>query len=170
MVIWKDVEGFEGLYRVSSEGVLVSTPRRGTNGGAVTRYKMKHGYEEYHLFKDGKRHRRYVHRVLAKCFISNPENKPCVNHIDGNPLNNTMDNLEWVTHKENIQHAVKTGLMTTIGENHHSVKLTDKNVLEIRDLYNHKIYNQRELSEIYGVAQSNVSVIVRNKSRKVVGN
>ena len=167
MVIWKDVEGFEGLYRVSNEGVLVSTPRNGTKGGVVKRYKMANGYEEYHLFKDAKLTHIYVHRLLAKYFIPNPENKPHVNHIDGNPMNNSLNNLEWVTHKENIRHAAKIGRMKS-GEKHHNVKLTDREVLEIRDLYKHKIYNQRELGEIYGVFQTNISFIVRNKSRKVV--
>ena len=169
LVIWKDVEGFEGLYRVSSEGVLVSTPRYGTKGGVVKRYKMAHGYEEYHLYKNAKLHHVYVHRLLAKYFIPNPENKPHVNHIDGNPMNNSLNNLEWVTHKENIQHASKIGRVKS-GENHHNVKLTNQEVLEIRDLYKNKIYNQRELGEIYGVFQTHVSFIVRNKSRKVVEN
>ena len=167
MAIWKDVEGFEGLYRVSNEGVLMSTPRFGTYGGVMKPYKLNSGYEVYRLYKDGKIHRELTHRLLAKNFIPNPENKPYINHIDGNPMNNSLDNLEWVTQKENIQHAVRTGLMKS-GEKHHNVKLTDKEILEIRDLYRHKLYNQREIGEIYGVSRSHVSAIVLNNKRKVV--
>ena len=167
MVIWKDVEGFEGLYRVSNEGVLVSTPRFGTYGGVMKPYKLNSGYEMYRLYKDGKTYCELAHRLLAKHFIPNLENKPCVNHIDGNRVNNSLENLEWVTQKENIQHAIRTGLMNNRGESHPNVKLTDQEVLEIRDLYINKIYNQRELGETYGVSRSHVSAIVLNNKRKV---
>lgn len=170
MVIWKDVEGFEGLYRVSNEGVLMSTPRRCTKGGVVKRNKMKNGYEKYILCKDGKVHTVRAHRLFAQHFIPNPDSKPFVNHIDGNKSNNSVENLEWVTRQENVEHAVRTGLFNVKGEKHPMVKLTDTEVLEIRDLYKHKIYNQREIGEIYGVSKTNISFIVRNKTRKVVEN
>lgn len=170
LVIWKDVEGFEGLYRVSSEGVLITTPRQGTKGGVVKRGRHGNGYERYSLYKDGKVYYKYAHRLFAKHFIPNPDNKPCVNHIDGNRVNNSLENLEWATPKENTQHAVRTGLFNNKGENNYLSKLTDQDVLEIRDLYKHKIYNQRELGETYGVSRPHISYIVRNKSRKVVEN
>lgn len=170
MVIWKDVEGFEGLYKVSNEGVLISTPRQGTKGGIVKWHKTKYGYAQYHLHRDCGLRKEYVHRLLAKHFIPNPENKPYINHIDGNPLNNSLDNLEWVTQKENVHHAIETGLFITKGEKSYNAKLKDTEVLEIRDLYKHKIYNQRELGEIYGVHQTNVSCIILNKTREVLGN
>ena len=170
MVIWKDVEGFEGLYRVSNEGVLISTPQLGVKGRVKKRSKMSNGYEKYYLYKNGKETQMSVHRLLAKHFIPNPENKPYINHIDGNPLNNALDNLEWVTHSENVQHAVRTGLFNNKGENHPLSKLTDREVLEIRDLYKHRIFKQWEIGEIYGVGRSNIGFIVRNKTRKAVEN
>ena len=170
LVIWKDVEGFEGLYKVSNEGVLVSLPRRHARGRVVKRVRINTGYEMYTLYKDGKAHNELVHRLSAKHFIPNPDSKPFVNHIDGNKSNNNIENLEWVTRQENVEHAVRTGLLNTKGENHPLSKLTDQEVLEIRDLYKNKIYNQRELSEIYGVYHQHISSIVRNKTRKVAGN
>ena len=170
MVIWKDVEGFEGLYKVSSEGVLIGTPRKGTKGGVAKQYKMSHGYMEYHLYKNNIRYHRTVHRLLANHFIPNPENKPFINHIDGNRANNSLENLEWVTNGENVQHAMRSGRLDISGEKHHNVKLTDHEVLEIRDLYKHRIYLQREIGEIYGVRQSTINGIIRNKSRKAAGN
>lgn len=170
MVIWKDVEGFEGLYKVSNEGVLMSLPRFGVKGGVVKRYKTTNGYDEYHLNKNAKLYHKLVHRLFAEHFIPNPENKPCVNHIDGNRVNNSLENLEWVTYKENSQHAVRTGLMNMSGENNPQSRLTDKEVLEIRDLYKHKIYNQRELSDLYGTTSATANRIVLNKTRKVVEN
>ena len=169
LVIWKDVEGFEGLYKVSNEGVVISTPRNGAKGKVMKQYDMKRGYRQYDLRKNGKRHHAYVHRLIAIHFIANPENKPFVNHIDGNKLNNNIENLEWVTSKENMQHAAKIGLIKS-GENHPDAKLTDQEVREIRDLYKHKIYLQWELSEIYGVNRSTMNWIVHNKHRKAAGN
>ena len=170
MVIWKDVDGFEGLYKVSSEGVVVGTPRTGTKGGVVKWYKTTHGYMEYHLCKNGKRHHMSTHRLVAKHFIPNPNNKPFVNHIDGNKLNNNVENLEWVTHEENMQHAVRTGLLNNKGNNHPRNKLTDKEVYQIRELHRYGIYNQKEISEIYNVTPANINYIVRNITRKAAGN
>ena len=168
MVIWKDVEGFEGLYQVSSEGVLISLPRCGTKGGVMKRRKTNRGYEIYTICKNNKPYHKSVHRLFAQHFIPNPENKPYINHIDGNPLNNTLDNLEWVTQSENVLHALEMGLAYTVGENNPQAKLTDKEVLEIRDLYKHKIYTQREIGGMYGVSHTHVSAIVLNQTRKVV--
>ena len=170
LVIWKDVEGFEGIYKISNEGVLISTPRFGVKGGVKKRTKIERGYESYSLHKDGKSCNKLVHRLLAEHFIPNPDNKPYVNHIDGNPSNNTLDNLEWVTQLENIQHAIRTGLMNNKGENHYGAKLTNQEVLEIRDLYKHRIFKQWEIGEIYGAPKSTIGSIIQNRNRKVVEN
>lgn len=73
---------------------------------------FKIGYFVYSINEDGHMYKRYLHRLLAEAFIPNPENKPQINHIDGNKQNNALDNLEWVTNKENCQHAVRTKLHT----------------------------------------------------------
>lgn len=67
------------------------------------------GYKQVRLRKDGKTYTYSVHRLVAFTFISNPVNKPCINHIDSNRSNNHVDNLEWVTHAENTAHAIKVG-------------------------------------------------------------
>ena len=67
------------------------------------------GYLFVYLWKNGKGKQSYIHRLVATAFISNPLNKPCINHIDCNPQNNNVDNLEWVTQRENIQYAYKLG-------------------------------------------------------------
>lgn len=71
------------------------------NGSGYPYIRIKHNYVWHNLV---------IHRVLAKIFIPNPENKPCINHIDGVKTNNDLSNLEWVTHKENSKHAVELGL------------------------------------------------------------
>lgn len=65
------------------------------------------GYLYVDLYKDGKRHRKYVHRLVAEAYIPNLLNLPFVNHIDGNPKNNNYKNLEWCTAKQNVEHASK---------------------------------------------------------------
>jgi hypothetical protein len=68
-------------------------------------------YNTVRLRKDGKAKTFKLHRLLAQAFIPNPENKPCVNHKDGNKLNNDLSNLEWCTHKENMKHAYDNGML-----------------------------------------------------------
>lgn len=84
------------------------------------------------VYVDGKNTRRHVHRLLALTFIPNPDGKPEVNHKDGDKLNNSLDNLEWVTKKENAQHAQSTGLShLPQGEENGRAKLTEDEVVSI---------------------------------------
>ena len=69
------------------------------------------GYKIVWMNIKGKQKHYYLHRLIAEAFIPNPDNKPQVNHIDGNKTNNNVENLEWVTSKENVHHAIRTGLM-----------------------------------------------------------
>lgn len=102
--VWKPVVGFEGLYEVSNTGKVKKGDRI-----KLTRVD-KGGYETVCLFDHCKQKHMKVHRVVAMTFIPNPKNKRTVNHIDGNKLNNNVENLEWATHSENIIHANKMGL------------------------------------------------------------
>lgn len=147
--IWKDVVGYEGLYEVSSHGRVRSLPRvyqspeDGFNWTKSVEFKEKalrvksSGYVDTSLHKNGEALQKSVHRLVAQAFIPNPENKRCVNHIDNNPTNNHVSNLEWVTYKENAQHRdnqMRGAFQRQWGENNVSAKLTLKTVLEIRKL------------------------------------
>lgn len=104
--VWRDISGYEGLYQVSNFGNV-----RNTKGKILKQTNGNSGYKRVFLFKD--RYKPFfVHRLVAMAFIENPENKPCVNHIDNDRTNNMFDNLEWVTYKENMQWASKQGRMT----------------------------------------------------------
>jgi hypothetical protein len=106
-VIWKDVEGYEGLYLVSNDGRV-----RGTKSKKELKYNYTYnGYRRVKLYRDAKGKTFMVHRLVANAFIANPQNKAQVNHKDGNKQNNTVGNLEWVTQAENLVHAVKLGLI-----------------------------------------------------------
>lgn len=103
--IWKDIEDYENLYQVSNLGKI-----RNSKGLIMKQKPSKDGYVRILLCKNGHYTAKYVHILVAKAFISNPNCKAEVNHIDANKSNNTVSNLEWVTRSENHFHAVSKGL------------------------------------------------------------
>jgi hypothetical protein len=118
MEIWKDICGYEGLYKISNLGRVKSL--QGYNGHTYynrelilrpTRVLISKNYERYiiKLTKNKKSKTYKIHRLVAEAFIKNEQKKPYVNHIDGNPLNNNVENLEWCTQRENIIHSLKFG-------------------------------------------------------------
>lgn len=124
---WRDIKDYEGLYQVSNTGKIKSLYRdtgKILTGEIIQKGK---GYLRVELTQNKKVKRFLVHRLVAQAFIPNPENKPEVNHIDGNTLNNNASNLEWCTHRENINHAWETGL----NENQRE-KLRNMNPLKAR--------------------------------------
>ena len=104
--IWQSVDGYEGLYLVSTYGRVLSAPRNGTK--KEWHFLAPHyvqGYIQYELSKDNQSKEYKAHRLVAQAFLPNPEKKREVNHIDGDKHNNHLDNLEWATTSENQLHA-----------------------------------------------------------------
>ena len=108
----KWIEGYEGLYQITSYGRVISVDRYDRFnrhiGGVLKPQKTGSGrdYLFVPLNKDGKVRQFYIHRLVAKAFIPNPENKPCVDHIDNDKNNNHVENLRWVTHLENMNNTI----------------------------------------------------------------
>ena len=109
MTEWKPVKDYEGIYEVSSDGKVRSLDRLDSIGrrraGRVRKtFIVGDGYEQVYLNKDGVSTGLYVHRLVATAFIDNAEDKREVNHINREKLDNRVENLEWVTAKENQRH------------------------------------------------------------------
>lgn len=100
--VWKPVVGYEGLYEVSNMGRIKSLVK--ANPAIMTPRYGSRGYKNVLLSKSGERHTFTVHRLVATAFCKRGESAQCVNHLDGNKLNNVADNLEWTTFAKNILH------------------------------------------------------------------
>jgi len=108
--IWKHITGYEGLYKISSYGRVMSKYNEEVKGWFVNGTYIK-----VRLYKDRVSKDFYVHRLVAKHFLIEMPNKNVVNHIDHNPMNNNVTNLEWCTQKENMAHAKNHNRMNIIG-------------------------------------------------------
>lgn len=111
--MWKDIPGLEGYYMANINGEIKSLCRRGNWKDVILKpQKHNHGYHCVNIKIPGQNSKTMlVHILIAKTFIPNPENKPQVNHKDGDKHNNCVDNLEWVVQSENMIHAYKNNLV-----------------------------------------------------------
>lgn len=114
--VWKDIQGYEGLYQVSDRGEVKSLPRtieRRGNSPMRLRERIlrprinRKGYATVGLCKECEMWNRTVHRIVAQAFIPNPNNLPEINHINGIKTDNRVENLEWVTTKDNVKHSIE---------------------------------------------------------------
>jgi len=153
----KNVNNIEG-YQITSDGKIYSNKTNRYLKLCPSGYKMKYLQAKLYDPKTGY-HYKNVHRLVAEHFIKNEDKtKTQVNHIDGNTLNNDYTNLEWVTPKQNMEHAVNNGLLKMKGEQHHFVKLNEIQVREIKlRLKNGECY--RKISKDYPVTQQTIHKI-----------
>lgn len=169
--IWVDVPEFVGLYQMTSTGRFRSVPQHNGKCGRKMGQEIKTrigraGYVFVALRKSGHRQNNYlVHRLLAAVFIPNPENKPCINHINSQRDDNRIENLEWCTYSENNAHAHRVGGQRAYyGESHSQSKLTAAQAEEIRAKFKPRIYTYPMLSKEYGISIGALQAIISNKT------
>ena len=172
--VWKDIVGYEGLYEISSIGRVKSVDRISPQGHHLPErirkpYIDKDGYPKVNLCKEGKVIHYPVHRLVAIAFVPNPENKPQVNHIDGNKANNCVANLEWNTDSENMLHAFRTGLkkpnhISFYGECNPHCKVLDEDIPKLIEDFNFGM-SRAELTAKYGIGKTQMYRIVKGIHR-----
>lgn len=135
---WSPIKNYEGIYEINVLGVVRSLHRK--NFHHIMNQRVdRGGYYSVRLTNRQGTNTHYVHRLLGLTFLGNPNNKCCINHKDGNKLNNSLANLEFVTHSENMLHAYKTGLISS------------GNAMEIVDCITGEIYNSvKQAAEALG--------------------
>jgi hypothetical protein len=167
--VWETVPGWEGYYKVSNFLRVKRVARIvkcGNKGYRITRVNVLKqkvswtGYWAVYLSKDGKTFEALVHILYGKCsFLPNPENKRCINHKDGNKLNNLNNNLERATHAENNNHARNIGLNRNYSETHNFAKLTNRQAIEIFQ----SSLSAKFLSSKFNVSRTTITRIKRGQ-------
>lgn len=166
MTEWKDIVGYENLYRVSTKGEIYSIRFNKNLKQFYRGSRPDNKYLVVDLNKSGTRKTVSVHRVVAEAFISNPNNLPCVNHKDGNKDNNCVDNLEWCTYSENNYHACRTGLKNIpSGTKNKNSKLTYDDVVSIKKslILGDSEFGTRPIARKYGVDHNVILDIYHNR-------
>lgn len=115
--------------------------------------------------KGSKYRSKSIHRLILENFLRMPKEDEECNHIDGNKLNYSIFNLEWVTHLENVRHSIEMGLTVDRGETHHNARLKEKDVLEIRKKLSEGVL-QKDIMKEYNLSQQHVSAIYTKRKWK----
>ena len=182
--LWKEIPEYEGFYMISNLGRVKScaTPRTTSPYYKSNRKPKilkplinKDGYCEARLCINGKVKRPLIHRLVAKAFIPNPENKPEINHLDFNKTNNNYMNIEWCTQKENYLHALKHGRIKINFSKRQKkiqfravpvIKYSDEKIRIVRQLWETGLFTQYQLAGLLGSTEKYVFKIVHNQNRK----
>jgi len=149
----------DARYEISRDGIV----RNKKTKAIKSQYVSSTGYYMVSISRDNKSNPYRVHRLLANNFIDNPLNLREVNHIDGDKLNNKLDNLEWVSHFGNMRHAFSTGLANNTGTRNGMSRLDDDKVSEIKQLLKSGV-SQYKIAAKYGVSRSTILKIKLNKT------
>lgn len=164
--IWKDVKGFEGKYEVSSLGKI-----RNKNNSKILKEQDHNGYKRVYLNDGSKQRKKRVHRIVAEAFLEPSKNpkRTMINHKDSDRKNNSVNNLEWCSHRENILHATQKG---NIKCNRDYTKSVDRDievdVKVIRYMYETTRITQEELASLFNMSTATVFSIINLKTHKKI--
>ncbi len=155
--IWKDIPNYEGFYQASSLGKIKRLASKNCLKDRLVKGRLNRagGYYCVKLSKYGNKKNKQVHRLVALAFIPNPKNKPQINHKNGKKKDNNVENLEWATASENINHGHRTGLFNM------KRKLYKDDMISIKYIYKSKFLSTRKIAFIFGTDASYVSKIGR---------
>ena len=156
--IWKDIEGYEGLYQISNVGRV----KRVETDRILKPLKHTKGYYRVELYKNGSQSKKLIHRLVAQAFIPNTENKPQVNHIDENKTNNVVSNLEWMTAKENLNHETHNERMSKTK----SIPIIATN---IKTGESTEFYGAKECARQLGLNRGNISSVLKGRRKHTGG-
>lgn len=159
---WRDIAGTDGEYQISNYGRVKSYSRH--REGKILKPALHNGGRLY--INLSKNEHKFIHALVAKAFIPNPDSKPQVDHINGDKMNNCVNNLRWVTKIENERYSWQTGLRQTGGQ-HHNAKLTSEQIAYIRE--NPDNLMVKELAEKFGVSNGRISSIQTGRGRTFEG-
>lgn len=164
---WKEIAGFEGLYKISNLGRVMSLDKTGSKCEFIKKLGRDNstGYLQVELWKNGKQSNKRVHRLVAIAFVDNPHNLPVVNHKDGDKMNAVATNLEWTSYSLNTLHSYNFNLQKIFrGDENHITKIRDADVCTIKNLFLEGKTN-KEIASIYSVNPSQISRIRSGKRR-----
>lgn len=166
---WLPARSFEGQYEVSDKGRVRSLNYNKTRGliKFISKNINKGGYHVVALRKKGKGYLPTVHKLVMGAFVGSRPEEMEVNHIDGNKLNNRLENLEYVTRSENCKHSFVMGLQCNKGVRHSQARLNDEKVIEIRKLCGDGL-TRKEVAEMFGVTAGQITNIMCGRGWKHV--
>ena len=156
---WREVPDYEDRYLCSDHGDVFSLSHNKIKGKRLS----NNGYLRVNLYKKCKQETALVHSVVARTFLGKRAEGMQINHKDGNKTNNHVSNLEYVTHKENSDHAIRTGLCNSVGENNANSKLVEQDVIDIYSMAQSGRFTQQQIADKYNIVQVAVSDIVTGK-------
>jgi len=166
-IIWLPVKGYENRYKISNTGIIIRiVGRMCKKDRELTPYLNDNGYYMIQLHDGVAGKKTRLHRLIAEHFIPNPDNKPYINHINGNKSDNAIPNLEWCTKKENADHATETGLHDIRGSKHFAAKFTEQEIIEIRKEYSLKNIRPVDALKKYSISKGTYFDIVKRRRWK----